>query len=1228
MNKQTSASPTSAFPRKLSAFCFLLSAFLLLATSALAQPTVVTDKSDYPPESTATITGSRFQAGEQVQLQVLRTDIDENSGDEHLPWQVTAGADGSFQTTWFVTADEAGATLQLTATGLTSGSVAQTTFTDDAHDGHGTMTVLPTSVTAGSTGNSIVFSFREDSQQNWPNSSIVTVSIPADWTAPQTSSSSSAGYVNAAAAGSGTLPTISSTAVSGSGPWTVTVTFSGGQTANGFDLTYAGGGNKVIAPTTAQSAVSFATKSRGGTGGTLTSIATSPTITVTAGTATKLVYTTVPSTGTAGTAFSVTVQSQDANSNPANPTSTTTITLSKATGAGTLSGTLSGTIGTGANSVTIATPVYSKSDTMTLTATATAGMTSLSPITSGNIVFSAGAAAATTVETAANGSGSVVGAQNITAGNSITVYAITRDANGNFVANPSATWSLPTITGGVVVGDLVASGASAVFSGHLVGTAIIRAVASTFTGNSGTQTVIAGSASKLAITSVNSGANPTAGAGFSVVVQSQDANGNPANVVAGTDVSLSKNTGTGTLGGTTAGTISAGNNSATISGVTYSKAESGVILTATRTSGDSLASGNSSAFTVNAGSATQLAYTTVPSTGTAGTAFSVTVQSQDANGNPANLASATTITLSKATGAGTLSGTLTGSIGIGANSVTISTPVYSKSDTMTLTATASGGVTLAAITSGNIVFSAGTATKLAYTTVPSTGTAGTAFSVTVQSQDANSNPANLASATTITLSKATGAGTLSGTLTGSIGSGANSVTISTPVYSKSDTMTLTATASGGVTLTAVTSGNIVFSAGTATKLAYTTVPSTGTAGTAFSVTVQSQDANSNPANLASATTITLSKATGAGTLSGTLTGSIGSGANSVTISTPVYSKSDTMTLTATASGGVTLTAVTSGNIVFSAGTATKLVYTTVPSTGTAGTAFSVTVQSQDANGNPANPTSTTTITLSKASGVGTLSGTLTGIIATSGNSVTIATPVYSKADTMTLTATATAGMVSLSPVTSGNIVFSPGVVNAAHSTLTPATVSITVGGTTTMLTVQARDANDNNLTTGGSTVVFSLSSGTGTVGTTTSNGNGTYTATVTSPTATGSGTFGATLGGTAVGTAVAASSSVVTYTPGAIDHYAIASVPSPQNATVAFNVTVTAQDQYDNTVTTDSSTQVTMSSSTGHASFGSNPVTLSSGTFTVATTDSTVETVNITATDANGKTGSLTGLAI
>ena len=103
----------------------------------------------------------------------------------------------------------------------------------------------------------------------------------------------------------------------------------------------------------------------------------------------------------------------------------------------------------------------------------------------------------------------------------------------------------------------------------------------------------------LAITSVNGGFNPTYGTAFSVVVQAQDVNGNAAKVVSDTAVTLSVNTGSGALGGTLTGTITAGNSSVTISGVTYSKAESGIVLTATRTSGDSLAAGNSGAFTMN-----------------------------------------------------------------------------------------------------------------------------------------------------------------------------------------------------------------------------------------------------------------------------------------------------------------------------------------------------------------------------------------------------------------------------------------------------------------------------------------------------------------------------------------------------------------------------------------------------------------------------------------------------
>ena len=95
-------------------------------------------------------------------------------------------------------------------------------------------------------------------------------------------------------------------------------------------------------------------------------------------------------------------------------------------------------------------------------------------------------------------------------------------------------------------------------------------------------------ASQLAI--LNLGYNPPAGGpGFTLGVQSQTAHGTAAAVVNNTTVRISLKTGTGVLAGTLTGTILAGSRQVSIGSVTYTKAESGVVLTATATSGDSLA---------------------------------------------------------------------------------------------------------------------------------------------------------------------------------------------------------------------------------------------------------------------------------------------------------------------------------------------------------------------------------------------------------------------------------------------------------------------------------------------------------------------------------------------------------------------------------------------------------------------------------------------------------------
>src|SRR5205823_4161295 len=78
------------------------------------------------------------------------------------------------------------------------------------------------------------------------------------------------------------------------------------------------------------------------------------------------------------------------------------------------------------------------------------------------------------------------------------------------------------------------------------------------------------------------------------------------NFSADTGVTLTLKTGSGTLGGILTGTISAASSSLTINNVYYSRDDSGVVITASRSSGDSLTSGDSAPFAVTAPNMTDL----------------------------------------------------------------------------------------------------------------------------------------------------------------------------------------------------------------------------------------------------------------------------------------------------------------------------------------------------------------------------------------------------------------------------------------------------------------------------------------------------------------------------------------------------------------------------------------------------------------------------------------------
>src|SRR5690349_21584552 len=97
--------------------------------SASAQ-TLTSDHLDYAPGDTATLTGSGFQPGEIVTVQVVNADGSPNSND--APFNVTADANGNFVTLWAVPADSSAwlEMLLATADGQTSGLHAECSFTD------------------------------------------------------------------------------------------------------------------------------------------------------------------------------------------------------------------------------------------------------------------------------------------------------------------------------------------------------------------------------------------------------------------------------------------------------------------------------------------------------------------------------------------------------------------------------------------------------------------------------------------------------------------------------------------------------------------------------------------------------------------------------------------------------------------------------------------------------------------------------------------------------------------------------------------------------------------------------------------------------------------------------------------------------------------------------------------------------------------------------------------
>ena len=569
---------------------------------------------------------------------------------------------------------------------------------------------------------------------------------------------------------------------------------------------------------------------------------------------------------------------------------------------------------------------------------------------------------------------------------------------------------------------------------------------------------------------------------------------------------------------------------------------------------------------------TQVAFTTTPSSGTAGTQLSaLKVTIEDASGNIV-MSNNSTVTIAVQSGPG----------GFAAGSTLTATAVNGVATFSNLKLTTVGTYTFKATdgsltpaTTGNIVISAGAASKLAITQVPTTGTAGTALTalkVAIQDSYGNVVTSNT-SAVTIAVQSGPGGLTSGSTLTATAVNGV--ATFSNLILNTAGTYTLKVTDG---TLFSSTTGNIVISAGAASAVVLAQVPTTGTAGSqlaSFTATIKDAYGNTVTSNTS---TVTIAVTTGPGgfTSGSTLTASAVSGV--ATFSNLTLNTAGTYIFTAT---DPSLTSAITGNIVIGAAAASKLAFTQVPTTGMAGTLLTaLKVAIQDSYGNVVT-SNTSAVTIAMQSGP---SGFTFGqVTATAASGVaTFSNLILNIAGTYTFKATDG----SLTFATTGNIVISAAAASAVVLAQVPTTG--TVGSKLASFTATIKDAYGNTVTsntstvtiavttgpggfTSGSTLTASAVSGVATFSNLTLNTAGTYIFTATDPSLTS-----AITGNIVIGV-------------GAASKLAITQVPTTGTAGTALTaLKVAIQDSNGNVITSDTSTvTIAMQSGPGGLTSGS-----------------------------------------
>ncbi len=642
-------------------------------------------------------------------------------------------------------------------------------------------------------------------------------------------------------------------------------------------------GTKTVSAVAGVATFSDLSINRNGTGYTLTAKTSglaqivSTSFDILLGPASQLVYTAQPATTSAGTVLAaVKVAAQDAAGNTVTTfTGNVTLSISVNPGAGTLGGTT--TIAAAAGVATFSDLWINKSGTGYRLLASSGALNN----TSAAFSITGGAAThlAFTVPPVTTAAGvAIAPAVKVTAldslGNSATSFTgAVAIAIGTNPGSGTLSGTTPISAGGGI-----ATFADLSINNLGTGYTLVASSAGLTGATSGPFNIVAGSATQLTVTVQPT--QTTAGAPITpaVKVTALDGIGNVATSFTGNvTVAIGVNPAGGTLSGTK--TVAAVAGVATFSTLSIDMAGVGYTLAA---SASGVTGTTSNAFTIKAGTLTQLGFTVPPAATTAGATITpaVKVAGQDAFGNLVTTFTGSVqvaITPGSGTAGATLSGTTTASAVAGV--ATFSTLSIDKSGA-DYKLTASSGV-LTSATSAIFAINAGAPKAVTIDQQPTTTVAGTAITpgVTVTARDLLGNPVKTFTGNvTIAIAVNPAAGTLAGTKT--VAAVAGTATFGNLSIDKAATgYRLAATSSG---LTPDTSSAFSITAAAATKLAFAVQPVNTLAAANITPAVQ-VSAVDNFGNVVTtfAGSVTVAISAGTGTagavLSGTLTQPLASG---------------------------------------------------------------------------------------------------------------------------------------------------------------------------------------------------------------------------------------------------------------------------------------------------------------------------------------------------------------